>query len=192
MRAKLSWVCSTRPDICVAVALLSQVTEKTFSPEIFELGNMVIRRLKKTPNLGLHFPKLNLGTLFLLAYSDASINSKPDTQCQLGFILFPMDDTNHGSIIQFSSHKARRVTRSSFAGETIALADAFDNVFLLQHDLQRILGKPVPILVMTDSKLLFDVITGNRTTSEARQMVDVAAVREAYNQQIIPNVALID
>lgn len=103
-----------------------------------------------------------------------------------------MDSSNHRSILQYSSHKSCRFTRSSLAGENIALADAFNQVYILKHDLQRILGKQVPILMLTDSKLLFDVITGNRYTTEARLMVDIAAVREAYNQRIITNIALID
>lgn len=191
-RAKLSWVCNTRPDICAAVSILSQVTDKTFENTTYKLVNKVIKHLKATPNLGLVFPKLDIASVYLLVYSDAATNSGSDYKCQLGYIILLMDAYNRCSILQFSSHKSRRVTRSSLAGETIALADAFDNVFLLQHDLQRILGKQIPILMMTDSKLLFDVITGNKYTTEARLMVDIAAVREAYNQRTISNIALIE
>lgn len=102
-----------------------------------------------------------------------------------------MDATGCCCILQFSSHKSRRVVRSSGAGETIALADAFDQAFILRHDLQRILGKEIPLLMLTDSKVLFDVITGNRYTTEARLMVDIAAVRETYNNRIISNIGLI-
>ena len=44
---------------------------------------------------------------------------------------------------------------------------------------------------MTDLKLLFDVITRKRYTTEARLMMEIAAVREAYNQRLIPNIAFI-
>lgn len=47
----------------------------------------------------------------------------------------------------------------------------------------------MPILMIADSELLFDVITGNRYTTEARLMVDIADVRAAYNQRIISNIA---
>lgn len=103
-----------------------------------------------------------------------------------------MDSSNHCCILQYSSHKARRATRSSLAEETFALSNTFDHSYLLKHDLQQILGMHEPILMLTDSNLLFDVITGNRYTTEARLVVDIAAVCEAYNQRIISNIALTD
>ena len=45
--------------------------------------------------------------------------------------------------------------------------------------------------MITDSKLLVDVITGNNYTTEKRLMVDIASIREAYNDHIISNIALI-
>lgn len=89
------------------------------------------------------------------------------------------------SALSYSSQKSRRVTRSSLAGEAIAFADDFDNAFILKHDIQSILRKPIPFLVVTDSKLSFDVITENQYITELSLMVDIAAVREAYNQRII-------
>ena len=77
------------------------------------------------------------------------------------------------------------------AGETVALTEAFDHIFIIKHDLQRMLGKQVALLMIKDSKLLFDVIPGNRYTTEARLKVDIAAVREGYNQKIISSIALI-
>lgn len=77
------------------------------------------------------------------------------------------------------------------AAEALAFADAFDQAYILKHDLQRILGQEIPLFMLTDSKLLFDVITGNRYTTEKRLMVDIAAVREAYNDRIIANIGLI-
>lgn len=41
---------------------------------------------------------------------------------------------------------------------------------------------------MTDSKLLLDLIYENRCTTKARFMVDIATVRESYNQLIITNI----
>lgn len=46
--------------------------------------------------------------------------------------------------------------------------------------------------MMTDSELLFNVISGNRYTIETRLMFGKAAVRESFNQDITTNIALID
>lgn len=44
----------------------------------------------------------------------------------------------------------------------------------------------------TDSKLLLNVATGNRSTTKARLTVDIAAVREPYDHGTIKNIALRD
>eukprot|EP00170_Pyropia_yezoensis_P005437 contig_22078_g5451 len=45
--------------------------------------------------------------------------------------------------------------------------------------------------MLTDSKQLFDVITRASHPTEKRLMIDVAAAREAYNNQEISNVGLL-
>lgn len=44
--------------------------------------------------------------------------------------------------------------------------------------------------MFTDSKILFNANNGNRYTEERKRMVDIAAVREAYNAGILTNAAL--
>ena len=102
-----------------------------------------------------------------------------------------MDDSKRCCFAQFSSHKSRRVVRLSSAGEILAFADAFEHAFNVKHDLQGITGKAIPLLTLTDSKILLDVITGNKYTTECRLMVDIAAIREAFEQKIISNIGLI-
>jgi hypothetical protein len=45
------------------------------------------------------------------------------------------------------------------AGETLPFADGFDNAFILRHDLESMLGQPVPLAMYTDSQALFNVLT---------------------------------
>jgi hypothetical protein len=97
-----------------------------------------------------------------------------------------MDLTTSCCELQVLSHKSRRVTKS----EALAFADAFDHAFILKHDLHLVLGREVPLLMLTDSKMLFDRITGNKYTTEKRLMAD-ASILEAYNDRKISNIALI-
>ena len=71
------------------------------------------------------------------------------------------------------------------AAETLTFVDGFDNAFILRHDLQRMLGRGIPLLMLTDSKAPFDVITGSKYTTEKILIVDLAAIREAYNERTI-------
>lgn len=98
-----------------------------------------------------------------------------------------MDTSSKCCTLQFSLPTYWRITRSSIAGETLALADAFDNLFMVKYELQRMLGNDVPLLMLTDSKISFDIITRNRYTTETRLMIDVAVLRQAYNSGHIAN-----
>lgn len=72
---KISWVFNNRPNICASVANISQVTKKNFDLNVYKLQNNTICRLKESSKPGLNFPRLVLMSLYLLLYSDASINS---------------------------------------------------------------------------------------------------------------------
>eukprot|EP00170_Pyropia_yezoensis_P004332 contig_17702_g4344 len=87
--------------------------------------------------------------------------------------------------------KSRRGVRSIMAGEVYAFAIAFDKVFVIKHDLERLYKQPVPLTMLTDSRQLFDVITRASHTTEKRLMIDIAAAREAYNRNEISNVSLV-
>jgi len=54
-----------------------------------------------------------------------------------------------------------------------------------------ILRTHVPLIMMTDSEILFSIIVRNRQTSEKRLMIDIRAIREAYAERVISNIALI-
>jgi hypothetical protein len=53
------------------------------------------------------------------------------------------------------------------------------------------LGRHVPLLLMTDSRSLLKVIVNHKKPEEGRLMLDVYAVREAYRCLEIDNLALV-
>ena len=65
------------------------------------------------------------------------------------------------------------------------------NVFLIKHEVQRLLGRDIPVTMLTDCQLLFDALTRSRYTTERRLMVNIAAAREAYSNGLIFNIGLI-
>ena len=77
------------------------------------------------------------------------------------------------------------------AGETLAFMAGYDSAYLLRHDLQNMLCVKIPLIMMTDSKQVFDVLTRVKYTTEKQLMVDIAAAREAYDENIISNFGLI-
>ena len=63
--------------------------------------------------------------------------------------------------------------------------------YIIKHDLKRFMGQEIPLFMLPDSKMLFDVVTGNKCFSESILMVHVAAVRGAFNQRVISNIGFI-
>lgn len=57
---------------------------------------------------------------------------------------------------------------------------ALDFAYLLQHELQDILGKKVPTKMFTDSKSLFDLVTNTSYTAEKYLMIDVTCIRDEF------------
>lgn len=183
-RVKLAWITNTRPDITCAVAKAVQVTEKQFSAApgaCVKALNAIHKHLRTVPDLPLRFPKLDRKTLQLRVYSDASFASNTDGSSHLGYIIFLTDASGTCQPLYWSSHKSKRVTRSFLGSETMALADAFDMAYALKHDIQRMIKQNVPIRILTDNLSLFDVITKATTTAEKRLMIDLAALKQAYN-----------
>lgn len=191
VRAKLLWASHTRPDISFAASRLAQVTSTSFDPGTIKLCNKVIKHLKAHPELALRYPKLDKKTLRILAYSDASLHNNGDSTSQLGYIILLADSTGNCCVISFRSFKSKRIARSSMAAETMAFADTFDDAFSLKSDLASILGKTIPLLILTDSKPLFDVMVCSKYTTEKRLMIDISAAREGFNRHDITNICLI-
>jgi hypothetical protein len=153
--------------------------------------NVTVRYLKQTRSVGLQFPTLDMETLKLVVSSDASFRNRKDGSSQLGHVFALSDDTGRAAILAYRSYKARRVTRSSTASETLAFADVFDAVFVIKHDLERMLGRNVPVLMLIDAESLFNTLTRERYTVEKRLLVDIAAAMEAYRDGDIANIGLI-
>eukprot|EP00173_Palmaria_palmata_P004997 Plantae.Rhodophyta-Palmaria_palmata.ctg7981.p1 GENE.Plantae.Rhodophyta-Palmaria_palmata.ctg7981~~Plantae.Rhodophyta-Palmaria_palmata.ctg7981.p1 ORF type:complete len:154 (-),score=21.31 Plantae.Rhodophyta-Palmaria_palmata.ctg7981:305-703(-) len=79
-RAKLGWIVYCRPDICSIVAQLAQVTKETFESEKDEFTEVVSNTMKhvKSERLALKYAKLDLKSLFVRAYCDASFGANED------------------------------------------------------------------------------------------------------------------
>jgi hypothetical protein len=66
----------------------------------------------------------------------------------------------------------------------MALAEAFDIAYALKYDIEMITSYKIPILVLTDSLSLFDVITKASKTAEKRLMIDLSVLKQAYDRRV--------
>jgi hypothetical protein len=147
LRAQIAWATHTRPDITCAVSQAAKVTPKSFDFSAIIAFNNVVTNLRKAPDIDLKFAKLNLSSLRMLVYTDVSQANNEDISSKVGYIIILADHSKQASIVHYQSLKSQRVTRSSMAGEKSAFADGFDNAFILRHDLENMLGQPVPVVL---------------------------------------------
>lgn len=124
-------------------------------------------------------------------YADVSFANNDDLSSQIGYVVLLCDGSDNCHVLAYSSKKARRVVRRIMAGEVYAFTDAFDAAYIIKHDLELIYRQHLPLIMLTDSKQMFDVVTRASHTTEKRLMIYVAAAREAYQRNEIFNVGLV-
>ena len=191
VRACFGWLSHSRPDVCCAVNRAAQVTVDTFDKRHIQELNKAILRVRSSLDLFLKYETLDISTLHIRAYVDASFATNEDHSSQLGYVILLCDATDRCHFLDFASKKCKRVVRSIMAGEIYAFAEGFDCAYAIKHTLERIYGQRIPITMLTDSKQMFDVITKASQTTEKRLLIDIAAAREAYNRHEISNVGLV-
>lgn len=109
---------------------------------------------------------------------------------QIGFIILLADDISC-NLIQWSSTKCKRVTRSVLASELYAMVAGFDASCVLNHTIDRIMTKSIPLVIWIDSFSLYGCPVKLGTTKEKRLMIDVAVVRQAYQRREIAEIICI-
>jgi hypothetical protein len=77
------------------------------------------------------------------------------------------------------------------ASETLAFVEEFDSTLSSRSQLLQMLGRDMPILILTDSQSLFNVMTTQKRTTEDRLMIDRYAARQSYCRAEIWNIGLI-
>jgi ribonuclease HI len=189
----MAWLVYVRPDICAQVAKLAQITESQFILNPIEcflsLGKR--RNSLKAWKYRLYHSKLDLDTLFIRVYADASFGTNRDGSSQLGYCIVLTDTTGRFSPVKYRSGKCYRVTHSAMAAETCALAEAFDAAFVVKHSLEQLLGKKIALQMLTDSKHLFDSISHSTQTKERRIMIDIAASKQSFERAEISDLGLV-
>ena len=89
--------------------------------------------------LEIKIAKLELESLRVIGFSDASFASNADFTCQLGYIFFLADASNNAIPTIFKSYKARRVTRSVMSAEVMSFSDMFDVCYTFLEDLRTLI-----------------------------------------------------
>ena len=126
-----------------------------------------------------------------MEYSDAAFANNSELSSQLGRVVLFTDESNKAIPLLYSSYKSRRATRSVLSAEMIVFADLPDDVLAISKQLEIMLQRTIPVHMSTGSKSLFDIIAKGSRTNEKRNMLDMYAARQAYNDLEIINIGFV-
>lgn len=106
---------------------MAQVTRERFDRErlsVFKNCNRIVKHVQ-IHQIQIQVPKLDISSLCIVGFSDASFASTSDLTSQVGHVCF-LSDPPEAVAIVFKSFQARTVTRSVMAAEVISFGDMFD------------------------------------------------------------------
>ncbi len=148
--------------------------------------NKTIKFVQNTPGFK-QIPKLDLRTIKVRVFTDASFNNLKDGNSQEGYTVFCSDASNKCVPVLWSSNKVKRVVRSTLAAETLSFADGAESGSYISN----LLNDSVPKLktpkieCITDSRSLFESAGTTTAVSDRRLRVEINAIREMIkNNQI--------
>jgi hypothetical protein len=196
-RARGAYIASTcHPEASFDLSVAAQVNGgvKHGVPEKSDITllNKRLQWLIDNGSRGLTMVKLDLKTLRLFVFTDASFANNKDLSSQIGYVIVLADDKDNANVIHWSSTKCKRVTRSVLASELYAMVAGFDTGFVLKATIEKLLNIKLPMTICTDSNSLYQCLVRLGTTQEKRLMIDVMCLRQAYEQRLIAEVKWID
>ncbi|CAL1362373.1 unnamed protein product [Linum trigynum] len=172
----------TRPDIAYVVGLLGRFNSCP-SREHWNAIERVMRYLKRTANLGIHYQRFHV---VLKGYSDADWNTLSDDSKATGGYVFNIA----GRALSWKSKKQTILAQSTMESEMIALAVASEEASWLRGLLLEIplWERPVPsVLIHCDSTATIAEVENRfyngkkrqirRKHSTVRELLTIGAVR---------------
>lgn len=198
--AYIATIC--QPEASFDLAAAAQTTDPQ-KEEIVRL-NKRIQWQKDNVSRGLTYVQLDMDNLKLFAMVDASFANNKDMSSQMGYVIVLGNESTidsnsfqlRGNIVHWSSIKCKRITRSVLASEIYAMTHGVDIAIAIGTTINRIMERlklpKVPIVVCTDSFSLYECLVKLGTTKEKRLMIDIMALREAYERGELTDIRWID
>lgn len=168
-----------RPDICAAVQLLPPGSRKPSENQMKGL-NDIAKHCHTTNEVRIRYVPLELSSVSLIIFTDASFANAADFKSQLGYVLLMVDGTGKAHILHYGSSRRRRFTRSVMAAEIHALFYGFDNAYMAKDMVSEVLGRTIPVDGYIDSRTLLNKVGKEAKTLEKRLQIGVSALRESH------------
>jgi hypothetical protein len=142
-------------------------------------------------NRRLNFVRLNTTFLKLMVLTDVSF-ANVNLHSQIEYVICLVDDLNKANIIHWFFTKCKRVIRSVLTAELYAMTHEFDSGSIIKSIIERTLHISLSMILLTDSRSLYDCLVKLDTTSEKRLMIDLMCLRQSYERREITEIRWID
>ncbi|RAL58350.1 hypothetical protein DID88_005767 [Monilinia fructigena] len=156
--------------------------------------NKVLKWQMSNQSRGLNFVPLDIDSIKLTVFTDASFANNLDFSSQIGHVTCLVDKYDNANIIHWASIKCKRITRSVLASELYGLVFGFDVGAAIKGSINAIIKpkKQIPLVICIDSKSLYELLTKLGTTAEKRLMIDIMSLRQSYERREITEIKWID
>ena len=139
LRAALSCICHSRPDMCYSANCACQASEALFSAWHIKFLRKVTIWAKETKELYLTYRLVDRDTLHLHVYSDGWFGTNAYHSSNSAYLILLASDKENCHIVAYSRKKSKSVVRSIMAGEVFTFSEVFDQALAIQHDPKSIL-----------------------------------------------------
>jgi hypothetical protein len=143
----------------------------------------------------LRFVSLDLSQnqLKLMIFTDAAFINTIDLHSQIDCVICLTDDI-HVNLIHWLSIKCKRVIRSVLTAKLYAMINVFDVEAIIKSIIKHILNlkNSLSLILLTDSKSLYDCLVKLDTIAEKRLMIDLMCLRQSYERKEIAEIRWID
>jgi hypothetical protein len=133
---------------------------------------------------------LNINSLKLMIFIDAFF-ANVNLHSQIDYVICLTNDVK-ANIIHWFFTKCKRMIRIVLTIELYAMTHEFDVDSVIKSIIQRILNIFLSMILLTDSRSLYDCLVKLEITSEKRLMIDLMCLRQSYERREITKIRWID
>ena len=185
---QLNWITTqSRPDLAFENCTIGNSSANATVKSIIT-ANKALKKAKSN-DVFLCFPKnLNINEAKLVCFCDASFANLDGGFSQGGHLIFVTDNKGIYCLINWQSHKLKRVVTSTLSAECLAAVEAIDHCIHIRVCLTEILGiktESIDIHVVTDNKSLHEAAHTTTSVKNRRLQIELSALREAITKSEI-------
>lgn len=183
VNSSISWIGTTASLFCSFYS--SHLQQKLPDVRVRHLTEQatILHLLKRLGSLTV-YPTVKPGSsddLHLVAFADASHAADGSQLCHvIGLFIGPVALGSTFHLMSWSSHKSRRPCKSTPAAEILAASEAIDELVAIHAVLVRLLGVPIRLWELVDSKDLYHSLSTQRQSVDRSVRNDVNCIRFTF------------